>query len=68
MQPQIVEAFKQVKGCEPAPALLKLKKCELAKRVSKAIVGTGWLSEPLLSEEVNETSQPDDERPREAAK
>lgn len=44
---QIIAAFREAKGCEPAPAWLKLKKAELAKRVAKALAKTGWLPEPL---------------------
>ena len=44
---QIIDAYKQAKGADPAPAWLKLKKPDLAKRVAKAIAGTGWLPEPL---------------------
>lgn len=50
-KPQIVDAYKQAKGTDPAPAWLKLKKTELAKRVAKAIAGTGWLPEPLRASE-----------------
>jgi ParB family chromosome partitioning protein len=46
-KPQILDAYKQAKGAEPAPAWLKLKKPDLAKQVEKAIAGTGWLPEVL---------------------
>jgi ParB family chromosome partitioning protein len=50
-KPQILDAYKQAKGADPAPAWLKLKKADLAKRVAKAIAGTGWLPEPLRTVE-----------------
>lgn len=46
-KPQVVDAYKQAKGTDPAPAWLKLKKPDLAKHVAKAIAGTGWLPEVL---------------------
>ena len=56
-KPQIVDAYKQAKGTDPAPAWLKLKKPDLAKRVAKAIAGTGWLPEPLRAAEAVTTAE-----------
>lgn len=48
---QIVDAYKQAKGTDPAPAWLKLKKTELAKHVAKALANSGWLPEVLRTTE-----------------
>ncbi|MGH9340305.1 MAG: hypothetical protein ACRD1R_12150 [Acidobacteriota bacterium] len=39
---QIAKAHREAKGCDPAPALLKLKKGELAERIAQALDGTRW--------------------------
>lgn len=48
-KPQILEAIREAKGTEPAPAWEKLKKSELAALAEREIAGKGWLPEPLRS-------------------
>ena len=46
-KPQILEALREAKGTEPAPAWEKLKKSELAAVAAREIEGRNWLPEPL---------------------
>lgn len=46
-KPQILEALREAKGTEPAPAWEKLKKSELAALAEREIEGKNWLPEPL---------------------
>jgi ParB family transcriptional regulator, chromosome partitioning protein len=43
----ILGALQEAKGVAPAPALLKMKKAELAALATRQIAGTGWLPEML---------------------
>ncbi|TSA03393.1 MAG: hypothetical protein D4R81_03430 [Nitrospiraceae bacterium] len=46
-KPQILEALREAKGTETAPAWEKLKKSELATVAAREIEGKNWLPEPL---------------------
>jgi len=44
---QILADYKDARGHDPAPAWLKMKKSDLAKRVAEAVEKENWLPEPL---------------------
>jgi len=46
---QIIEALREVKGAV-APALIDMKKADLAKLAEREVAGTGWLPEPLRTQ------------------
>lgn len=43
----ILADLKEVTGKDPSPAMLKMKKSELAKHTERAVAGTSWLPEIL---------------------
>lgn len=62
---QILSALQDARGCEPAPAWLKLKKAELAATAARQVEGAGWLPEALRVTE--RLSADDSDEPSEAA-
>jgi ParB family transcriptional regulator, chromosome partitioning protein len=55
-KPRILEAVREAKGAQAVQLIDHLKKAEMAKEAERLLEGTGWLPEPLRTQEPPDTT------------
>jgi ParB family chromosome partitioning protein len=60
-KPRILEAVREAKGEQSAQLIDHLKKADMAKEAERLLDGTGWLPEPLRTQDAAATESTDDD-------